>query len=169
MPTYKRDDGYLPEDLLQSALHHFDAAGELLKKDPAHYDSGGYLLHLAIELYFKAWLLQLNNEFDGTHILSTLRGRVIESGIKLNLSKDENKILDHLDKLFELRYPNRNVPTEIGPDELELANQILEKLWKLIPDDLKNAFEKIPEGTKSGRVLMMRPEGKPIDEKLIIE
>jgi len=74
-----------------------------------------------------------------------------------------------MDKLFELRYPNRKAPTEIGPDELELANKILEKLWKLIPDDLISAFEKLPKDTKSGRVLMMRPENQPIDEKLIID
>ena len=169
MPTYTRDDGYLPEDLLQSALHHFDAASELLKKHPAHFDSGGYLLHLAIELYFKAWLLQINNEFDSTHYLSTLRCRVIESGIKLNLSKDENKVLEHLDKLFELRYPNRKTPTEIRTEELELANRILKKLWELVPDDLIKAFEKLPTGSKNGRVLMMKPESLTVDEKFLIE
>jgi len=78
-------------------------------------------------------------------------------------------VLDHLDKLFELRYPNRNVPTEIGTEDLELANKIMEKLWKLIPEDLINAFENLPKGTKSGRVLMIKPEDQSIDEKLIIK
>ena len=148
MSVFTRDDGYLPLDLLQSGLHHFDAARELLQKDPAHYDSGGYLLHLAIELLLKSWLLQLNNQFDGTHSLGTLRQRIVEAGIKLNLDKSENRVLDHLDRLFDLRYPNRKNPVEIGPDEFQLANRVLEKLWDLMPSELLKALEELPSGSK---------------------
>jgi hypothetical protein len=85
-----------------------------------------------------------------------LRQTLIESGTKLSFTREENKLLEHFDRLYELRYPNRRKPTEIGSDELTLVEGIVEKLCQSFPDALVDAFEKIPDGRKGGRVLMRK-------------
>ena len=102
MATYKQSDGYLAEDLLQSGLHHYEASKVLLNSSPAFFDSGGYILHLAIELMLKSWIFHINGEFDGTHCLQHLRQTLIESGTKLSFTREENKLLEHFDRLYEL-------------------------------------------------------------------
>lgn len=168
MVKYKTDDGYLPEDILQAAFHHYEAAKLLLARSPDFLDSGGYILHLSIELMFKAWILIKLKEFDGTHSIQHLRQILIQSGTKLPFTKLENKVLDHLDGLYELRYPNRNDPTEIGSEEIQLVEPIVSKIWQSIPDELIDAYEKIPPGSKGGRKLMRKPKEIPIDPKLIL-
>ena len=168
MAKYKIENGYLPEDILQSAFHHYEAAKILLEQSPDYFDSGGYILHLSIELMFKAWILNEQKEFDGTHSLQHLRQILIKSGVKLPFTKQENKVLDHLDGLYELRYPNRNKPTEIGSEEIQLVEPIVEKIWQSIPETLVDAYEKIPPGSKGGRRYMRKPKERPIDPKLIL-
>ena len=124
-------------------------------------------MHLAIELLLKSWIFHLKGEFDGTHCLQHLRQTLIESGAKLSFTKEENKLLEHFDHLYELRYPNRKTPTEIGSEELTLVEGIVEKLWQSFPDALVDAFEKIPDGRKGGRVLMRKKKEIPIDVKLL--
>jgi HEPN domain-containing protein len=167
MATYKKDDGFFPEDILQSSFHHYEAAKKLLNDAPGLFDSGGYILHLSIELMLKAWVLHINGEFDGTHSLQHLRQCLIESGTKLPFTKEENKVLDHLDSLNKLRYPNRKKPTEVGSEELQLAETIVQKIWQSIPHDLVTAYESIPSGSKGGRKLMRKSKNIPIDVKLI--
>src|SRR5476651_2722003 len=103
MKKYKREDGFLEEDLLQSSLHHLDAASILFKSGPDSYDSGGYLLHLSIELLLKSWLLSLTGEFPGMHCLQELRQTISEAGANIKLSKTHNKTIDLIDRLYELR------------------------------------------------------------------
>ena len=124
-------------------------------------------MHLAIELMLKSWVSHLKGEFDGTHSLQHLRQTLIESGAKLSFTKEENKLLEHFDHLYELRYPNRKTPTEIGSEELTLVEGVVEKLWQSFPDALVDAFEKIPDGRKGGRVLMKKKKEIPIDVKLL--
>lgn len=165
--TYKRDDGYFPEDLLQSSLHHYKAAKELLNGTPAFFDAGGYILHLALELMLKSWMLQVNGEFSGTHSLQRLRQILIGSRAELSFTKEENKLIEHFDRLYKLRYPNRKMPTEIGSEELTLVERIVEKIWQSLPNELLDAYEKIPPGAKGGRVLMRKRKDIPIDVKLL--
>ena len=168
MAKYNIENGYLPEDILQSAFHHYEAAKLLLERSPDYFDSGGYMLHLSIELMFKAWILNEQKEFDSTHSLQNLRQVLIESGEKLPFTKQENKVLTHLDGLYELRYPNRNQPTEIGSEEIQLVEPIVEKIWQSLSESLVIAFNKIPPGSKGGRIYMRKPKEIPIDPKLIL-
>jgi hypothetical protein len=165
--TYKQNDGYLAEDLLQSGIHHYEASKVLLNSSPAFFDSGGYILHLAIELMLKSWICHIKGEFGGTHCLQHLRQTLIELGAKLSFTKEESKLLEHFDSLYELRYPNRKTPTEIGSEELKLVEGIVEKLWQSFPDALVDAFEIIPDNQKGGRVLMKKKKEMPIDVKLL--
>lgn len=115
----------------------------------------------------KSWILQNDGEFDGTHSLQHLRNTLIESGVKLPFTKEENKLIEHLDKLYELRYPNRKNPTEIGSEEIQLAATIVEKIWQKLPNELYEAYQKIPSNSKGGRILMSKPKEIPIDLKLL--
>lgn len=167
MKTYKQSDGYQAEDLLQSGLHHYEAAKTLLNSSPDLFDSGGYILHLAIELLLKSWILHIKSEFDGTHSLQQLRQTLVELGAQLSFNKEENKLLEYFERLYELRYPNRYAPTEIGAEDLSLVERIVEKLWQGLPSELVDAFERIPAGRKGGRVLMKKKKEIPIDVKLL--
>jgi HEPN domain-containing protein len=164
---YKESDGYKSEDFLQSAYHHFAAAQKLLEDTPELFDSGGYLLHLSVELLFKSWLLHVNQEFNGTHSLQHLRDKVCKLKPNLKFTKNQNKVVEHLDNLYELRYPSRQKPTEIGSEEIELVKEVLDRIVNLLPEDLYSRFESIPYGTKSGRVLMEKSKNIPLDFDLI--
>lgn len=164
---YKGSDGYKSEDLLQSAYHHYASAQKLLEESPDMFDSGGYLLHLSVELLFKSWLLHVNREFTGTHSLQHLRDQVCDIESKLKFTKNQNKVIKHIDKLYELRYPSRQEPTEIGSEEIELAKEVLDRVVNCLPEDLYSSFKSISCGTKGGRVLMEKPKNIPLDFDLI--
>ncbi len=165
---YKREDGYCEEDLLQSSLHHLHAASIVFKRGPDFYDSGGYLLHLSIELLLKSWLLSLTAEFPGTHRLQDLRQKLSGAGADIKLSKTQNKTIELIDQLYDLRYPNRRFPTEVGSEVFSLALQLFEALEVCLPSDLKQKCGGIPSGKKGGRVLMKKPASIPADIDLLL-
>ncbi|MDH5425517.1 MAG: hypothetical protein OEY29_11010 [Gammaproteobacteria bacterium] len=90
MTIYKKSDGYEPEDLLHSLIGHYGAAKVLLNESPEAFDSGGYILHLSVELMLKSCLLHINDEFNGTHSLQHLRQDLVASGIPFPLTKQDN-------------------------------------------------------------------------------
>jgi HEPN domain-containing protein len=166
---FKKEDGYRSSDLMQFGLHHYSAASVLLNGHPFHYDSGGYLLHLSFELLFKSWILYETGKFGATHSLKALRQQITKLEPKFLLSKQENRILDHLDKLYGLRYPNRAKPTEIGSDEISFSKNIISKVLEYSPEGLKKELKSIPNNEKGGRILLMRPIENPIDIDLLIK
>lgn len=169
MAIYKQSGGYRAEDLLQAAYDHYYSAQLLLEGNHRSFDSGGYLLHLAVELLFKSWLLHEKGEFNGTHSLQDLRNQVCTLEPKLNFTKKQNKTIEYLDNLYKLRYPNRNEPTEIGTEDLELANEVVNRVIELMPESLYEKYEGIPPGQKGGRVLMKKPKDIPLDFDLITQ
>jgi|GEM_PF-1018638 len=170
---FRESDGYKSEDFLQSAYHHFEAARLLMSSStsPDLFDSGGYLLHLSIELIFKSWLLHENKQFEikngKGHSLQGLRDKVCELQPTLKFSSRHNRIIEYFQNHFELRYPNRQKPTEIGSQDLDLAQELINKITENLPDDLYSKFEAIPFGTKGGRVYMEKPENSDNDFDLI--
>ena len=166
---YKREDGYFEEDLLQSSLHHLHAASILFKSGPDFYDSAGYLVHLSIELLFKSWQLSLTNEFLGTHILQNLRQLITSIRGEIKLSKTQNKTIELIDRLYDLRYPNRKLPTEVGEEEFELARKLYESLRTCLPAELEEKVSNIPFGKKGGRSLMEKPEHIGIDINFLMK
>jgi HEPN domain-containing protein len=165
--TYKESEGYRAKDLLQSAYHHSIAAQKLLEGTPELFDSGGYLLHLAVELVFKSMLLYLTKEFEGTHSLQSLRDQICKLDTNIKFTRRQNATIQHLDNLYELRYPTRQKPTEIGPEEMELSKNLLEKLINILPEELCLEFQNIPDNKKGGRILMERKKSKPLNFELL--
>ena len=161
--------GYHQEDLLQSSLHHLRAASILFRQGPDLYDSGGYLLHLSIELLLKSWLLALTGKFPGTHQLQDLTQRIAKVGGVMKLSKVQNKTIELIDRFYELRYPNRRTPTEVGSESFELAVQLYETLYDRLPDDVKQEYANLPRAKKSGRILMKKPVGIPTNIDFLLD
>jgi len=165
--VYKDTDGYKAEDLLQSFYHHYEAARELFDLNPDYLDSAGYLLHLSIELLFKSWILHERKEFKGTHSLQFLRQQLNSIGAGLNFTKKQNNIIEYLDRLYELRYPNFKKPTEVGSEDIVLAREVIKSVIEKLPDDLYQKFKNIPSGRKAARVLMRKPNSIPVDFDLL--
>lgn len=164
---YRAEDGYTPEDLLQFGIDHLEASWALGNGNWRHFDSAGYLAHLGLELLLKSWLLHQTQAFPKTHSLQKLRENVKKLVPSFTLTKPQNKLLDYLDGLEELRYPNRKNPTEMGQDNLKLVEELANEIWQRLPDNLVEKYEAIPENRKGGRVLMKRPAGLPIDRELL--
>ena len=165
---YKREDGYFEEDLLQSSMHHLHAASLLFQRGPDLYDSGGYLVHLSIELLLKSWLLSLTGEFPGTHNLQDLRQKIAVVTADIKLTKEQNKTIELINRLYELRYPNRRTPTEVGSETFKLVFQLYEVLEVRLPNDLKQKLASLPHEKKGGRQLMKKLASIPADLKLLL-
>ena len=152
---------YNPEDLLQSGLDHLSSASILLKSHPSHFDSAGYLSHMALELMIKSWLLYQNSEFEGIHPLPELIEQIKIVDTEFSLNDREQQTLEYLSKFVELRYPCKNNPTEIGSEDIDLIYELADKIWQDLPESLVQAYENIPQGRKGNRVIMKRPSDIP--------
>lgn len=90
------------ELLIDTAAYHFVSAELLFNSGmPFTYFSGGYILHLSIELALKALCQYKNHEFKATHILRQL----IKQVKPLEFDEDDLTLLNELDMLYNLRYP----------------------------------------------------------------
>ncbi len=154
---YRAEDGYVPEDLLQFGLDHLEAALALGNGNWEHLHSAGYLAHLALELLFKSWLLEQMSTFPKTHSLRKLRQDVQKIDNSFKLTKPHNKLLDYLDGLYELRYPNRKNPTEIGQEDLKLVEELVGEIWKRLPQTLTDKYKNIPTNRKPGAPVLSNP------------
>ena len=152
---------YNSEDLLQSGLDHLSSAALLLKSHPFHFDSAGYLAHMALELMLKSWLLHQNSEFEAIHPLPKLIEQVKEIDSEFSLSEREQQILEYLSNFVELRYPSKNNPIEIGDEDIKQIYELADKIWQQFPKSLIQAYKSIPDGEKGNRVMMQRPSDIP--------
>jgi HEPN domain len=160
--AYTEKDGYTIEDLLHFGYGHVDAARALFKDDPAFLDSAGYLAHLGVELVLKAWHLAWFGQFDNTHNLIALFGAMKEKDNTLNIGVENETFLAELDRLFLLRYPRRKGgAVEVGSDQLALLDVLLDALWKAMPSELIETYEKIDLTKKGGRILMKKKIDTP--------
>lgn len=156
MKHFTANDGLVPEDLIHSALDHLGASTMLAKASPIYLDSAGYLAHMAVELVLKAWLLHSAQSFKGIHSLAELYKVLIENHGAPPLDKEQSQLLETLDTYEELRYPNRNAPTEVGDEELEQVSPLIEFLCRKLPQSLQEAIAKMDEVAKGWRVLMRK-------------
>lgn len=164
---YRAEDGYAPEDLLQFSLDHLEAALVLGNGNWRHFHSAGYLAHLCLELLLKSWILHERQKFPKTHSLQKLREDVIKLAPSFRLTKPQNKLLDYLDGLYELRYPNRKKPTEIGQEDFVLVKELGNEIWQQLPDELVKKYENLPKNKKGGGLLMRRAAGLPINRDFL--
>jgi HEPN domain-containing protein len=151
-------EGLVPSDFLQSGLDHMTAAKLLFESSPYHFDSGGYLAHIAVELLIKAWLLETAGEFEGVHNLQALYSRLVEKYSVPALNEERQATLVMLDQFEQLRYPNRKEPVEIGEADFPGILALVGHLCDSIPQAIPNALEQEQREClrKGGRVLMKK-------------
>lgn len=100
--TFKKSEGYTEKDFLHFGYDHIETGIQILKNgQPGQFDSGGYLIHLGLELILKAWHLHSFDSFKDVHKIQLL---IKELSIS-NLSEENLKTIDMIDKFFLLRYP----------------------------------------------------------------
>ncbi len=154
--VFKRQDGYEPKDLIHYGLDHVNAAEKLFETSSSFFDSGGYLVHMGFELLLKAWHLEVFSEFCGIHSLTELVEQLRTKGQRLELSTIESEILTIVDSYNKLRYPNPSHATEVGIDDWEKIDGLLNRILEQTPEVLYKYFESIEPTRKGGRVLMER-------------
>src|SRR6266853_3562730 len=143
---FKATHGYLPVDLAHFGVDHLSAAEALFKTNPSHYDSAGYLADLSVELLLKAWLLEVAGQFDGIHDLETLYGQlVVEHGAPA-LRKQQQMVLQILDQYEELRYPDRQQPTEVGDEDWRFIHEFVGFLCREMPPGIQAALATVEPG-----------------------
>ena len=147
-------DGLIPSDFLHSGLDHMTAAKLLFDSNPSHYDSGGYLAHIAVELLIKAWLLEIAGEFEGIHNLENHYAQLVENHIVPALDKEHQATLKMLDQFEQLRYPNRKNPVEIGDADFPRIDALVSHLCRSMPESIPKALEQGEHVRKGGRILM---------------
>ncbi len=154
--VFKRTDGFEPKDFIHSGLDHVNAAESLFKTSSSFLDSAGYLVHMGFELILKAWHLEAFGEFCGVHSLQDLAQQLRDKGQTLNLSEEENEALTIADEYGELRYPNPRKGVEVGSDDWEKLDALLNRIWEQTPSTFDGYFQSIDPARKGGRVLMER-------------
>ena len=104
-------------DLLLYGRDHIRAAIALAKtKDASLFDSAAFLYHLGLEMILKTILLQETEEFQDEHKLVVL-ARNINSRKNGLISNDLISSYGVLDQFWNIKYPNRKSPVEIGDDD----------------------------------------------------
>ena len=154
--TYTTDDGMFPEDFVRSGLDHFNAAAVLFGTGPAGLDSAGYLLHMAAELLVKAWLLQVSGKIKAIHCINDLFADLVTIHGEIPMPDEHLEALKIVDKYAQLRYPNRENPTEIGQDDFPMLEKLIGYLVSNLPEPLRLAAAKVNRLQKGGRVLMKK-------------
>ncbi|MGO9176881.1 MAG: HEPN domain-containing protein [Desulfobaccales bacterium] len=152
---HSEDDGFTVEDMLHFGYGHIDAARALFEDDVAFLDSAGYLAHLGTEVVLKSWHLHIFKKFQEGHSLETLYRELKANNNNIDFGPENEAFLKELDKLFLLRYPMRKQgPIEVGSDMLISFDNLLESLWRLLPNEMEAIYNKIDRTKKGGRRLM---------------
>lgn len=156
LKEYTVADGVLIEDLLQYGLDHIATAEHLFKQSASYYDGAGYLTHMGFELLLKAWLLRQIGSFPATHKLVDLLKLIKANNPTLEFTKTSGQTIAYLEVYAELRYPNRNLPIEIGSDQWSAIASFRDELWRQMPSEFMAIIKAIDPLKKGGRVLMQK-------------
>lgn len=142
-----------PNDMVVYGLDHIDAGFKLFQ-DPTHFDSGGYLIHIGYECMLKGWWLEINGSFIEGHDLIKITENIPSFRYK-SLPSEIQKTIDIVNSYKYLRYPNYEKPTEVGTEDLESIQDLVQHTLEVMPSHL---YEKKsgPFATKGKRILMKR-------------
>lgn len=150
-------DCYCEADILHFAYDHLSAANTLFEVSPRYFDSAGYLIHLGIELLLKALHLHLFKGFEKTHKLRKLYDDLLNHNSKYTLLQEHVTSLEMIDNFYNLRYQSKINQIEIGDDDLDRINALIEAIHNLMPKSIITDFEKVfCSKTKGGRILMKK-------------
>lgn len=117
------------------------------------FDSGGYLIHLGIELLLKAILLNEKGAFENDHILKKISSKITSVSF-LN----HQKVLNEIDRYYFSRYgkDTKNQPVEIGNENIK-DYCFFKFILKNMPSDLRKQYQQLDPYRKAGTVLMQKP------------
>src|SRR5438034_10800791 len=93
--------------MVQYGTGYFEGARELFSSgDPQLFFSAGYLGHLSIELYLKAWQLHHFEEFDAIGGLNELWLRLEKAGVLGPKTQRDTILIRTFDEFDQFGYPN---------------------------------------------------------------
>jgi len=135
---FNRADGLEPEHMVQYAAAYFEGAQELfLFADPHLFFPAGYLGHLSIELYLKAWQLHLFDDFDAIDNLAPLWKRLEKAGALRPMTERDALLLRTFDEFERFRYLHVERSSE-QPSELAAnLGELRDVLMRWMPYDLR--------------------------------
>lgn len=103
-----------------------------VQRNPFLWFDAAYLLHQALEKYAKALLAHQSRSRWG-HNLSALFGQIMELHPEINVP-EVRRVIDKLDHLQELRYPDLRFRGQgLGPEELDDADFVVRLVRERLP------------------------------------
>ena len=160
---YTRADALNPEHMVQFGTAYFEGAQELFTvSDPQLFFAAGYLGHLSIELYLKAWQLHHFDEFDAIDSLDQLWTRLEKAGVLGPRNERDDILIRTFDEFEPFGYPHID---RANQDSTELASDLSElrdTLMRWMPYELR--LSQWPADSKiriGGQVLtVIGPDGQ---------
>jgi hypothetical protein len=161
---YTRADGLNPEHMVQYGTGYFEGAQELFgTSDPQLFFSAGYLGHLSIELYLKAWQLHHFDEFDAMNSLNHLWMRLEKAGILGPMTERDDILIRTFDEFEQFGYPHIDRASQNFTGFASDLSELRDTLMRWMPYELR--FFQWPADGKiriGGQVLtMIGPDGRP--------
>ncbi len=136
--VFTRDD-CTESDLVQYSVDHFEAAEKLYELSGRwtwqYLHSAAFLSHLGIELLLKACLLHFEEEFPAEHDLKRLFRSLRKKGMEL--SQQNKKWLNYLNRCNTLRYPDPGTGIEVDVINWKKTKSIFEELRKQVPEKIR--------------------------------
>lgn len=114
-------------------------------------DSGGYLVHLGIELILKSSILEITGEFQHIHQLPILLEET-----DFNLNEQEKVLINEIENFYKLRYvkDKNSDPIGVGNGDVDAYDNLYFTLISQLPKTLQQKYEGIEDTRKCGRILM---------------
>jgi hypothetical protein len=150
--------------MVQYGTGYFEGAQELFgTSDPQLFFSAGYLGHLSIELYLKAWQLHHFDEFDAMNSLNHLWMRLEKAGVLGPMTERDNILIRTFDEFEQFGYPHIDRASQNFTGFASDLSELRDTLMRWMPYELR--FFQWPADGKiriGGQVLtMIGPDGQP--------
>jgi hypothetical protein len=124
--------------MVQYGTAYFEGAQELFStNDPQLFFSAGYLGHLCIELYLKAWQLHHFNEFDAIGNLAQLWARLEREGVLGPGTERDTLLLRTFDEFDVLGYPHVDRASQSSAAMASDLGELRDTLMRWMPYDLR--------------------------------
>lgn len=155
--TFRIEDGYKPELLIQFARDHLYAAEKLYALGIPCLDSAGFLAHLTLELFIKAYLLHLTGQFTNSHNLIGLYETVQESDKSFQFEVFYLDSLRGFDLQHRLRYPHPSDTPGVCQGDLPVLQHLVSLIVERLPSELQAVSDSSEASSKGHRVISRPP------------
>jgi len=124
--------------MVQYGTAYFEGAQELFAfADPHLFFSAGYLGHLCIELYLKAWQLHHFDEFDAIANLTQLWARLEKAGVLGPGSARDIALVRAFDEFDQFGYPHIDRASESSAAMASDLGELRDTVMRWMPYDLR--------------------------------